>query len=123
MIVVIIVALLAGVALPSYQEYIRKAKRVDAKTALLDIRLLQEKYRTNNPTYGTLVQIGAASTSADGHYTIAVLAGGNAPTATTYIATAAPVGGGDMAGDSCGTFAVNQDGQLYTGYASVVCWE
>ena len=130
MIVVAIVAILAGVALPSYQGYIQRAKRADAKTSLLDVRLLQEKYRGNNPTYGTLAQIGApalsadglSSTSADGHYTIAIV---GTPTGTTYVATATPAVGGDQVGDSCGTFAINASGELTTAgtYASAECWD
>jgi type IV pilus assembly protein PilE len=105
MITVAVVAILAGIAYPSYTEYVKKARRADAKAALLKVQLAQEKYRTNNTSYGTLAQIGVSSTSPDQYYTIAV----SNNTATAYTATATPAGA--QAGNSCGTFAVNQDGK------------
>jgi type IV pilus assembly protein PilE len=105
MITVAVVAVLAGVAYPSYTEYVHKARRADAKAALLKVQLAQEKYRANNTSYGTLAQIGVSSTSPDQYYTIAVTSN----TATGYTATATPAG--RQTGDSCGTFAVNQEGK------------
>lgn len=105
MITVAIVAVLAGVAYPSYSEYVKKARRADAKAALLKAQLAQEKYRTNNTSYGTLAQIGVSTTSPDQYYTIAVTSN----TATDYTVTATPTGA--QTGDSCGTFAVNKEGK------------
>jgi len=119
MIVVAIVGILAAIALPSYQDYVKRAHRADAKAALLSIQLSQEKYRANNPTYGTLAQIGGDSTSPDGYYTIATTAVVGPP--STYTATAVPTG--LQLGDDCGTFAVNQNGEDNTGsYADNTCW-
>ncbi len=118
MIVVAIIGILASIAYPSYTEYVLRAKRGDAKAALLSVQLAQEKYRANNVTYGTLVQIGSASTSPDDYYTIAI---SGTPNGTSYIVTAAPAS--PHADSSCGTFAVNQDGKLYTSYASADCWK
>ena len=53
MIVVAVVGVLAAIAYPSYQDYIRKARRIDAQSVMLNIQLLQEKYRVNNPSYAT----------------------------------------------------------------------
>jgi len=98
MIAVVIIAILAAIAYPSYVDYIRKARRADGMDALLVVQNLQEKYRANNTTYGTLAQIGAAANSVEGRYTIAITAGSN--TATGYIVTATGVG--DQANDSVG---------------------
>lgn len=43
MIVVAVVALLAAVALPSYQSYIRKSRRADAFIALSNVQMAQER--------------------------------------------------------------------------------
>lgn len=106
MIVVAIIGILAAIAYPSYTEYVTRAKRSDAKAALLQVQLSQEKYRANNVSYGTLAQIGINSPSPDGYYTIAI---SGTPTATTYTVTATPLA--PFADTTCGTFAVNQAGK------------
>ena len=44
MIVVAVIGILAAIAYPSYQESIRKARRADAKSALLDAAQRQERF-------------------------------------------------------------------------------
>ena len=86
MIVVAIIGIIAAVALPSYAQYILQAKRGDAKAALLNATLAQEKYRANNTTYGSLAEIDVNSASPDGYYTIAI----SGTNATSYTVTATP---------------------------------
>lgn len=123
MIVVAIIGILAAIAVPAYSEYVIKGKRSDAKAALLNAQLAQEKYRANNTSYGTLAQIGVSSTSPDGYYTIAI---SGTPDATSYTVTAAPLS--PFADSTCGTFAVNKDGKttsasVQTTAAKVTeCW-
>ena len=51
MIVVAIIAILAAIALPSYDRYVKKARRTDAKQALLDFAARQEKYFSTHNLY------------------------------------------------------------------------
>lgn len=51
MIVVAIVAILAAIAYPAYMNYVVRAERADARNGIMDIILLQERWRANNPTY------------------------------------------------------------------------
>jgi type IV pilus assembly protein PilE len=51
MIVLGIVAILAAIAYPSYRDSVRKARRVDAKSALTDIAQMQETFFARNGTY------------------------------------------------------------------------
>ncbi len=51
MIAVAIVAILSAIALPAYQDSIRKARRNDGKDFALEIMQLQEQFRTRNFTY------------------------------------------------------------------------
>jgi type IV pilus assembly protein PilE len=53
MITVAIVAILAGVALPAYTDYIRRAALPEAFTNLADFRVKLEQYYQDNRGYGT----------------------------------------------------------------------
>ena len=73
MIVVAVVALLAAVALPSSQSYIRKSRRADAFIALSNVQMAQERWRASHLTYGTLTDLGMTASpllSERGFYTI-----------------------------------------------------
>jgi type IV pilus assembly protein PilE len=72
MIVVAIVVVLAMIALPAYTEQIRKSRRADAITRIAQVQQAQERWRSNNATYGTLVQIGVPASVGGGHYTLSV---------------------------------------------------
>ncbi|MGL1834643.1 type IV pilin protein [Rhodocyclaceae bacterium SMB388] len=99
MIVVAVIGILAAVAYPSYQDYIRKAKRADGQDALLRVQLAQEKHRANNVEYGDTSEIqhglppasGGGFTSIDGHYTVLATPDATNP-GTTYRATATGLG-------------------------------
>ena len=74
MIAVAIVAIIAAVALPSYQEQVRKSRRSDAKIGLEKAAALQEQHRFTNNTYSSDVndiggQLGTLL-SPEGNYTI-----------------------------------------------------
>lgn len=60
MIVVAIIGILAAIAYPAYQDYVLRAKRLDAMSALSDLRLIQEKYRASNVEYGSIASLAAA---------------------------------------------------------------
>lgn len=51
MIVVAVVAILAAIAYPAYTDSIRKGKRAEARTALLNLLQQQERYMTQLNTY------------------------------------------------------------------------
>ncbi|UTW46472.1 type IV pilin protein [bacterium SCSIO 12696] len=74
-IVVAIVAILAAIALPAYQEQVRETRRSDGKGFLLEVAAAQERYFTQNVSYGTLAELGyAGNESPEGYYTIAYTA-------------------------------------------------
>lgn len=77
MIVVVIVAILAAVAIPSYQNSIQKTRRADAKETLTRVAAAQERYFfTNNKYASDLTELGFADAgggdSTEGNYTIAL---------------------------------------------------
>jgi len=53
MIVVAIIAILAAVAIPAYNDYIRRGQQADAFNALSDFRAKMEQYYQDNRNYGS----------------------------------------------------------------------
>jgi type IV pilus assembly protein PilE len=55
MIAVVVVAILAAVAFPTFMDSIRKNRRSDAYSAINAIQQAQERFRANNTTYATSI--------------------------------------------------------------------
>lgn len=113
MITVAIVALLAAIALPSYTNYARKAKRMDAKIALLDMASRQERFFSTNNTYTSLAtNLGyttlPASVPGSSTTTYEISVSLPLPPLVGYTLLATPKG--DQLKDSCGSYSINQLG-------------
>lgn len=83
-----IAAVLAAIAYPSFEAQIHRARRADALVALTNVQMAEERWRANAASYGSLAQIGMASASTSGDYTLAV----TAPSANGYVVTAQAAG-------------------------------
>jgi type IV pilus assembly protein PilE len=132
MIALVIVGVLAGIAYPSYNAYILKGNRTEAKTRLLQLAQLQERNFTERNTYttncaGLLGVVGtvysASSNSSSSGYQITCAAG--APgIATSYLLSAVPQG--NQTNDTrCGTLTLAHTGakQISGGTGSAAeCW-
>jgi type IV pilus assembly protein PilE len=127
MIVVALIGLLAGVALPSYQNSVRKARRADARGALVTTAQLMERYSTEHAgsyataTISTLAgpTVVTRPASDNGYYLLSL----TNLTATTFTLRAAPQGG--QASDGCATFTLDERGvRGVTGgtLATTDCW-
>ncbi|QZA76442.1 prepilin-type N-terminal cleavage/methylation domain-containing protein [Deefgea tanakiae] len=100
MIVVAIIGILAAIAIPNYQDYVRKSRRTDGVTAISTVQQAQEKWRANNVSYsenfGTaglnLVTTGGATVttfpSSENFYDLVVTTGTATGTGYTLVATA-----------------------------------
>lgn len=89
LIAVAISAILAVIAVSSYASKVREGRRIDAINSLLSISLAEERYRSNNSTYGTLAQVwNGVTTSASGYYTLSI----SSTSATAYTLTATATG-------------------------------
>lgn len=118
LVVVVIVAVLASIALPSWTAQVQKSRRADARVMLMMVQVEQQKYRSNYSTYASSMTALGLSSYESGDYYNGAIASADA---TSYTATATPTG--SQSGDSCGTFAVNQMGTDTTGsYADADCW-
>ena len=89
MITILIISIVTVAAIYLFTDQIQRGRRIDAINALLSISLAEERYRSNNTTYGTLTQVwGGVTTSAEGYYTLAI----SNVSATDYTITATPTG-------------------------------
>ena len=109
MLVVVIIGILAAVAYPAYTGYGEKARRSDAKHALLDMQLEQEKWRANNIRYtSTLSDLNWTTTSIDEHYDLAI----TSIATNAYTLTATVDSAGLQANDAdCSTMTLNQNNE------------
>jgi type IV pilus assembly protein PilE len=91
MITVVIVGILASIALPSYSDYVRRSKIVEATSRLADQRVQMEQYYLDNRTYvGAGTACGLADPSFDASRdTFRITCSG--ASATAYLLTATGV--------------------------------
>jgi len=60
MIVLVIIAILASIAVPNYQGYLRRSACEDAKGTLIGAANVMERFRAQNNTYPTVANSAAA---------------------------------------------------------------
>jgi type IV pilus assembly protein PilE len=118
MVTVAIIGILASIALPSYNEHVRKGRRAGGAACAAAMAQGMERYYTTALTY---VGAPAAATLDDRcdpdalqFYTMGV----DQIAAKTYRVTAAPTG--RQSGDSCGTLSINHAGNKQPTTAG--CW-
>jgi len=126
MVVVAVIAILSSIAIPAYDQSVTKARRADAKVALMKLAQLQEAYFSNNNKYAvTLTELlptstegflsisGTTAQSPQNYYKL-TLAPGATPT-RSFTLTAEP--SGDMVtregkmSVSCKGFTLDSTGQ------------
>lgn len=119
MIVVAIVGILAGIAMPSYQQHVIRASREAAQTELMQMAAVQEKIYLNSSSYTAAAitatytgqstgGLGISGSSADGKYTYGCVCN-----AQDFAITATPNAGTPQAAD--GNLTINSTGQRIGG--------
>jgi type IV pilus assembly protein PilE len=138
MVTVAIVGILAGIAIPSYQESVRKSRRADVKGVLLGLTNAMERRFTEANSFcdaaagGTAVtacgtatgdtgtpSIITISTETASFYTVTI----SAASASSYTLSAAPIGA--QASDKCGTLSIDNTGSKTVASATLdasTCW-
>ncbi|MFZ5512001.1 MAG: type IV pilin protein [Pseudomonadota bacterium] len=122
MIVVVIVAILASVALPAYNDYITRSRIAEATSNLADMRVRLEQFYQDNRTY-----VGACAAG-----TVAPLPANTAnftyscPTLTATAFEVRATGSGQMSNFA---YSINQNNERATislpsgwGSTSTTCW-
>jgi type IV pilus assembly protein PilE len=123
-----VLVILAAIAIPSYSEYISRARRVEARGVLTQAAQWMERYRAENRGVYTnaVLPVGLRTSPDSGSpmydVTLSTL------TATTYVLSAAPIAGRPMAADVCGTLTLASDGRrtaatLDSGTLYERCWQ
>ena len=139
MITIAVIAILASIAMPIFRDQIQKARRSDAKQALLEVANRQELFFSNCNTYVTntagLTRAGGCCTAgtcglglADtlspegGFYTISV-----AGNSTSFTVTATRINTLSQVDDKCGDFTLTETGvrgvvNNTAGWNAQRCW-
>ena len=133
MVVVAIVAAIFAFAFPSYERYIVRAKRAVGQNVLMQVADRQQQFFMDNKRFAAdltnlgfganpfIVDDDGASTVAgdiDAVYSVAL----SNVTATTWTATATPVGAQLSRDTSCGNLTINQAGAKGKSGAADNCW-
>lgn len=131
MVAIVIVAILASIAIPSYQAYVRRGQLAEAFTTLSDMRVKMEQWYQDNKFYGTSSTSTACPTLAPAYgafpiagkyFTISCGGLGAAP-AQTYTLTATGSGGLTTGY----AYTINQNGikgttSFNNASSSAACW-
>lgn len=111
MTVVAVIGILTALALPSFQEYVRRGHRAEARAGLLQAAQWMERVATANGVYpAAIVKNGtdatplplSLTTVPGRRYTVAL----KTSTDSAYTLTASPLGA--QSDDKCGTFTLDQ---------------
>jgi type IV pilus assembly protein PilE len=114
MVVVVILAIVVGIAYPSYRNYMTQTRRSDAQSILTQVSHMQEKFFSSCSRYTTTMVGGttadctagglgySSNLSPDSHYQVAITGttiAGTGTIATAFTATATPKAGGLQVGN------------------------
>jgi len=127
MVVVVVIAILASVAVPSYTNYVTAARRQGAAQELLTIASRQEQHFLDNKTYATtLTDLGysaqpigiddsgayVSATSTDALYTFAITSttASTSGTIRAFTISAIPKGSQLERDTECATLTLNEAG-------------
>lgn len=120
--VLAIISILTLISYPVYTQYVLKTNRAQAETALLDVALGLERYYALHNTYAgaTLMDVQVNDFTANAAYRLAI----NSASEESYVLTATPLGGGQLADQMCGVLSLNSLGEKgISGAGKVVdCW-
>lgn len=123
MIVVAVIGILVAIAVPTYQDSVRKSRRGQAQADLAEAAQAMERYYTVNGKYTgkTLKEIAGFDQSprstGTAYYSLSLQAD-----TRSYTVTATPASGSDQSQDKCGTMSVDATGKK-TAKSSDYCWK
>lgn len=125
MITVVIISILAGLALPSYRQFVLRGHRADAQAFLSEVVARQQHFLLDRRSYAISITDAASAnglamtvpTTISTWYVLTVETDNSAP--PTFVAKATPTTA--QAADTCGTLIIDQKGtKSVSGTGS--CW-
>jgi type IV pilus assembly protein PilE len=125
LLVMVIIAILGGIAVPAYKSYVVKTNRGAAKACMAEYAQFMERYYTTNLRYDTASpgNLGCASdANLNIAYSFSVSVNVNSP--RLYTVTATPVNAQNSRDTQCGTLTLDQaGGKTKSGSAALsTCW-
>lgn len=108
MVVVAVVAILAAIAVPAYNDQVRKARRGQAKADLVELTQLLERRHTVLHSYGGTLPFAASPKDTGSTQRYVITPDPIPADAQAYTLTATPLD--DQLKDRCGTLTINQAG-------------
>ena len=116
MIVLVVIAVLAAIAYPSYQKHVIKTRRVAAGACLLQLAQFMERYYTTKMTYASAaLPTTTCQTELTDFYTFAF---NGTPTATTYAIRATAKGVQASKDSACTPLQITNTGSK----TPATCW-
>jgi type IV pilus assembly protein PilE len=125
MIVVVVVAILAAVAIPTFLDQLRKSRRSDAMRGLSDLQMREERWRASNATYASSMDVllgsAAATTSynnGSAYYSFSI----SGTSGTGFTVNATPKGA-QTADTDCNPMQLQVAGGVVTKLPISGCWK
>jgi type IV pilus assembly protein PilE len=130
----VIVAILASIAIPTYTSQVRRSRRTEARTAVLDLASREERLFSTTTAYSNTpsdVGYGASGSTfpiavGSGYYNVSVTVAAGPPAGFTVTAT--PIAGKGQDKDTqCASFSVDEAGRQTSkdsssSDSSSTCW-
>lgn len=121
MIVVAIIGILTAIALPNYQEYVKRSRRADGRSSLMAANQFMQRYYSAQNTYvGAKLPTTLAQSPMQGTAVYNITA--SDLTASGFSLVLKPVG--VMASDECGSLTITETGRKTTTSSKPMsqCW-
>ena len=128
LVVSILVAIIAAIALPVYQQQMREARRSEARRMLLDVMNREHRFFADNSVYTTSITAAPTDTppglnfnpaqSENGHYALTA----TLIAATAQVTLTATPQGGQAADTDCATLTLSTTGAKDSTGGGSKCW-
>jgi type IV pilus assembly protein PilE len=112
----VVIAVLAAIAIPVWRNHLLRVRRAEARDALIELQVAQDRYFGRHARYATAAQLAAPdglalkATSAQGLYSISL---DTSADGLGFVATAKTVARAGQEADSrCAAFSIDHVGQM-----------